>query len=292
MRIQQASRLLAIPAATIRSWERRYGVPPCDRSRGGHRRYTPEQLQMLRQMRDDITRGHRAADAAASVREAQVKAWDPLIEHFVEAARHLDSAAMMHVLDSARIERGLGRTVDEILLPAMRQIGGWWETARCDAPSFGGSVASEHLATQTVRSWLSRSRQALSDIPRTQREILSCGPQDDHTLALESLAAVMGKDGWDCRILGARTPAPSLSIAIQQINPVAAVVVSHLSVARRSAVEALRLAQHSNACLFYAGGAFLSRQARRGVPGTYLGTNVSQAADLIAESCPTGWCDP
>ena len=37
--IQQASETLSVPAPTIRSWERRYGVPVADRSSGGHRRY-------------------------------------------------------------------------------------------------------------------------------------------------------------------------------------------------------------------------------------------------------------
>ncbi|GAA2733971.1 hypothetical protein GCM10009867_13030 [Pedococcus aerophilus] len=31
---------LDIPAATLRSWDRRYGVSPSQRSAGGHRRYT------------------------------------------------------------------------------------------------------------------------------------------------------------------------------------------------------------------------------------------------------------
>src|SRR4051812_44897471 len=36
--IQAVSQLLDVPAPTIRSWERRYGVPPTSRSQGGHRR--------------------------------------------------------------------------------------------------------------------------------------------------------------------------------------------------------------------------------------------------------------
>jgi DNA-binding transcriptional MerR regulator len=78
--IQDASRLLQVPAPTIRSWERRYGVPIASRSDGGHRRYTPEQLQMLLQMRDEISRGHRAVQAAALIKAAQTRSTDPLIQ--------------------------------------------------------------------------------------------------------------------------------------------------------------------------------------------------------------------
>ncbi|MBA3527831.1 MAG: MerR family transcriptional regulator, partial [Propionibacteriaceae bacterium] len=57
--IQQASQVLNVPAPTIRSWERRYGVPLADRSSGGHRRYARVQLDQLRRMRDLIARGRR-----------------------------------------------------------------------------------------------------------------------------------------------------------------------------------------------------------------------------------------
>ena len=52
--------------------------------------------------------------------------------------------------------------------------------------------------------------------------------------------------------------------------------------ARRSSVESLRGSQRPNTILFYAGNAFLTRQARQGVPGTYLGTNLARAADLVS----------
>jgi MerR family transcriptional regulator, light-induced transcriptional regulator len=126
-----------VRAATIRSWERRYGVPIAGRSDGGHRRFSAEQLQMVRRMRDEISRGHRAVEAAALVKAAQTRPTDPLITAFLSAAHLLDPTGIGQILDDARHALGLGRAIDEILLPAMREIGRWWETGRCD-------VAHEH----------------------------------------------------------------------------------------------------------------------------------------------------
>jgi len=69
---------------------------------------------------------------------------------------------------------------------------------------------------------------------------------------------------------------------VEQSDAAAVVLVSHLSMARRTSVESLRAGQRANDHLFYAGNAFLTRQARQGVPGTYLSTNLSRAADLIS----------
>lgn len=231
---------------------------------------------MLRRMRDEISRGHPAAEAAALVRAAQTRSSEPLIAAFTDSAHSLDPAGIEQVLDAAHQALGLGRTVDEVLLPAMREIGHWWETGRCDVPH-------EHLATQASQAWLARITPPRPQGGPHQPLLLSCGPRDDHTLGLESMGALLRDRGLDCRLLGARTPAESLARAVQQIDPAAVLVVSHLSVARRSAVEALRSIPVGKAALFYAGNAFLTAPARRGVPGVYLGTSLSQAADVVID---------
>ena len=211
------------------------------RSNGGHRRYTPEQMRMLHRMRDEITRGHPAVEAAALVRAAQTRPTDPLIAAFLDAAHHLDATGIDQSLNEACQALGLERVVDDVLLPAMREIGRWWEMGRCD-------VAHEHLATQTIQAWLAKFTRPRPRSRQHKPLILSCGPRDHHTLGLESMGALLMHRGMDCRVLGARTPADSLSKAVQETKPVAVIMVSHLSVARRSAIEALHSVQLKGHC--------------------------------------------
>jgi len=277
-----------VPSPTLRSWERRYGIPVVDRSVGGHRRYSSLQVRMLRRMRDAIAQGQTAADAAEQVKKARLNSLEPHIQHFLRAAQRLDPREVSAVLDAARRQVGLDRTVDDVVFPAMQQIGRDWRVGRCD-------VAHEHLATETTRSWLSSvarpNNGSRPDPGRRQRPILlACGPRDYHTLGLECIGALLRGRGWDCRLLGACLPVQSLRTAIAETDPAAVVLVSHLSVARRSAIESLQVAAAGRATLFYAGNAFLSRQARQGVPGRYLGENLSRAADLVV-STVTGSAD-
>jgi DNA-binding transcriptional MerR regulator/methylmalonyl-CoA mutase cobalamin-binding subunit len=280
--IQQVSQLLGVPAPTIRSWERRYGLAQAGRTAAGHRRYNPEQVQALRRMRDAINRGQSAGGAATLAKTASMRtrAAQPLIEALLDASRQLEPDQITSTLDAARGQLGLDATIDDVLMPAMRQIGQDWQTGRRD-------VAHEHLTTETTRVWLGQipGSPALSD---RRPVILACGPDDNHTLGLEAIGALLRQRGWDCRLLGARVPATSLAAAVQQLTPAAVVLVSHLSTGRRSAVDALKTAaetlptaQSRQARLFYAGNAFATTSTRHGVPGTYLGDNLSQAADLI-----------
>lgn len=276
--IRDASELLQIPAATIRSWERRYGVPPTGRSTGGHRRFSPEDLLALRRLRDEISRGRRAADAAALVKEAAASPspHQGFIDDFLQAAYRLDPRGADALLEHAREELGLDTAVCGVLLPAMRQIGQWWESGRCD-------VAHEHLATEACRAWLNRRLFTGPSPWQPETLLLTCGPRDFHTLGLESMGVLLAQRGWSCRILGARTPPGALVTAVQGTGAAAVIMVSHLAVGRRQAAAALKGVQSSKVMLFYAGNAFIAPQSRVGVAGTYLGEDVILAAETVAE---------
>src|SRR5438874_4795801 len=49
IRTTAAACILGVSTNTLRSWERRYGYPRPRRSSGGHRRYTLDEIQALRQ---------------------------------------------------------------------------------------------------------------------------------------------------------------------------------------------------------------------------------------------------
>lgn len=277
--IQAASQLLRVPAPTIRSWERRYGVPATPRSSGGHRRFQPDELKALRQMRDEIARGRRAGDAAVIVKAAfqSPSQHQPLIDDLLQAAYRLEPRSIDALLDHAMEQFGLDSAIWDVLMPAMRQIGYWWEGGRCE-------VVHEHMATEAVRAWLNRLLYLGPSPWQPETLILACGPRDLHTLGLESMGVLLARRGFGCRTLGARTPVKSLAMAVQGTGAAGVVLVSHLSVGRRSAVDALRAVQPSGAALFYAGNAFLTPQSRAGLPGTYLGGSLPEAAAIVTNA--------
>src|SRR3954452_18350215 len=66
-RINVAAELCGIPAATLRAWERRYGVPVPRRTASAYRLYTREDVELLRRMRDLVEEGVSPAEAARVV---------------------------------------------------------------------------------------------------------------------------------------------------------------------------------------------------------------------------------
>jgi DNA-binding transcriptional MerR regulator len=61
--IGAVARMLGISAATIRNWEERYATVVPERSPGGHRLYSRDQVEQLRLIATEVARGLSAADA-------------------------------------------------------------------------------------------------------------------------------------------------------------------------------------------------------------------------------------
>jgi methanogenic corrinoid protein MtbC1 len=282
--IAEVSRQLGVPMPTLRSWELRYGIPTTTRTPGKHRSYTPSELHALRLMRDEIARGRRASLAAEAVREL-LEITGPAarcVEEIMRASQRSEPLAVRAQLDEARRTMGLGPCLDDVLLPAMQQVGLWWETGRC-------TVETEHLTTEAARSWLEIVNSSAPSPARSATIVLACGPTDLHTIGLEALCVLLRYDGWSCRLLGARTSVPALNTAVQATGAKAVVIVSHLSSGRARAVQSLSAAAHHDGVkVFYAGNAFTAPRSRRNLPGRFLGTRLQTACELIESELGEG----
>jgi DNA-binding transcriptional MerR regulator len=61
--IGAVGQMLGIPPATLRTWEERYGLPVPERSPGGHRVYSRDQVEQLRFVKAQLDQGISPADA-------------------------------------------------------------------------------------------------------------------------------------------------------------------------------------------------------------------------------------
>ena len=76
--IGAVARMLDVPAATIRNWEERYATVVPERSEGGHRLYSRDQVEELRFVAAEVSGGLSAADAHRLLGE-QREAGEPVM---------------------------------------------------------------------------------------------------------------------------------------------------------------------------------------------------------------------
>jgi MerR family transcriptional regulator, light-induced transcriptional regulator len=277
--IAAISDLLEIPIPTIRSWERRYGFPAPARTRGGHRRYSADEVEQVRALRDAITQGRSARDAVTFLRRraADETPRDHRVDELLRAAIDLSPGPVRSVLEGLEEDPGLEPAIVDVVLPAMHEIGARWKAGVCD-------VATEHALTDTVRRWLARWTTLTSTADRPPI-VLSSGPKEMHTVGLEAFGLLLARRGWPVLVLGALTPADALRRAVVDASAAGAVVTAQRGIERRRTVASI-VSIHPllGRRTFYAGSAFATPVARRGVPGVYLGVDLLAAADLVEAS--------
>ncbi|MEU0490451.1 MerR family transcriptional regulator [Nocardiopsis sp. NPDC006139] len=281
------ARMLGVAPSTLRSWDHRYGIGPRERSPGGHRRYTPEDVDRLRELCRLVGEGLAPAVAAERVlagggvtaRPGSVPAprdgrdsgarGDALaaggasrLQGVARAAVRMDSELVEALVERALRAEGVVAAWEGLVMPLLYGMGRKWEDTR-------RYVEVEHLLSWCVSSALRRVPPP-GGPPRTGQRpvVLACGPEETHSLPVEALAAALRERGLTHRVLGACTPADAAARTVRRTAPRAVVLWSH--VGGRSDLAALRAtvlaaSESPQAVRVYtAGGGWRSLTARSG----------------------------
>ena len=103
--VAAVARRIGVAPATLRTWDRRYGLGPSTHEAGEHRRYCPTDLAKLALMRRLITTGVSPADAAEKAKSHEgaitieklvdtFEVREELVESIHRAAKILDKTMM------------------------------------------------------------------------------------------------------------------------------------------------------------------------------------------------------
>ncbi|MFL6287399.1 MAG: MerR family transcriptional regulator [Actinomycetes bacterium] len=248
------ARRLGVAPATLRTWDRRYGLGPTGHSAGSHRRYTPADVDRLEAMRRltregvlpgeaariALSRGPMPEDLAGSEEVAPsvpLHDTDAAVRGLVRAAQALDAQTIDRTVAAALQSHGVLWTWDCLLAPALIAIGDKWGAG-------GVGVDVEHLFADAVVRALCTVTAAVPK-PRNARPVLlACAPEEMHSLPLHALAAALSERGIDVRVLGARVPPDALAAAVRRAGASAVFVWAHaantVSVEQLAAVPPIR----------------------------------------------------
>ncbi|GGS23547.1 MerR family transcriptional regulator [Actinokineospora fastidiosa] len=236
--VAAVARRLGIAPATLRTWDRRYGVGPTDHTTGRHRRYAPADVHRLELMQRALLQGASPAEAAEYALRAAT-APQPVAPPIPPAgaghgggrqllmpgapgpARGLGRAAM--AMDEVSVQRmlvdaidaeGVAAVWDDVIRPVLAAVGGRSLYA-------GDCVEVEHLVTECAMAAMIRAT-PLVTAPRNPRPVLlGCTPDELHSLPLYVLRAALARRGLGTRMLGSAVPLPALIAAVRRTAPAA-----------------------------------------------------------------------
>ena len=221
-RISAVADLVGVPSATLRAWERRYGVPTPARTASAYRLYGDADVLIIRTMRDLVQDGIAPAEAARQVLVDQPAPPSvPGDDHdaYAAARDRIVEATVSCNPDTLQLEMGRALTLgpavstfERALGPALHRIGELWHDGTI-------TIAQEHLASNMIAITLGDLLRLSQPADGSRRVVLACFADEDHQLALQGVALRFASWGFRTVMIGARTPPAALGRMVKALAP-------------------------------------------------------------------------
>ena len=238
--VAAVARMLGIAPATLRTWDRRYGIGPSAHAPGRHRRYSPQDIARLETMRHALVRGVGPAEAARYA----LASTNGGLAAVVDGVRPRAGGTMLRLPGAGRYARGLGRAALALDFPAARTVlveavdtlgvvATWDDVARPVLAAVarrwattGAGVEIEHLLSQSIAAVFSAHALTKGEAPEGRPVLLAGMPHERHTLPLLVLAAALGDRSVPVQPMGTDLPRAALHAAVRRTAPAAVVLWS------------------------------------------------------------------
>ncbi len=265
--VAAVARRLGVAPATLRTWDRRYGLGPTERTAGSHRRYSGVDVARLDLMRRLVNTGVPPVDAARAAMQADVEPalvgssllnpgatvelltpdladLDPLFDEKAPAG----GGNVISLPDGSPQVRGLARaamSLDsmaciDIVRETIERRGVVWTWDQLILPvlvgvgrrweTTGTGIEVEHLLSESITAALTGVVSKLRAPVNPRPVLLACGPTEMHSLPLFAVSAALSERRIGARVLGARMPHDALVAAVRRTGPSAVLLWAHAGV--------------------------------------------------------------
>ena len=221
--VAAVARRIGVAPATLRTWDRRYGLGPSEHVEGEHRRYCPKDLAKLTMMRRLIVAGVTPAEAAEQAKSCKTMVpLKKIVKEFEVREEVVDALyKALQALDGAFVETTLAHEIDtygvegawsDVIVPVLFLIGEEWENNQ-------KGIEVEHLFSEILTRTMNNRVVELKKPLNSRPVLLAAVGEELHSLPIYALAAALCERNIQTYVLGARTPITALSAMVSRCAP-------------------------------------------------------------------------
>ncbi len=286
---------VGLSAATLRAWELRYGLPKPQRTAGGHRLYSRQDIEMLNWLVERQKEGlsiSRAVElwklqkqqdhfpsAQIQVLSADLSLGEGMIDQlrdkWIAACTTFDDQSANRALDQAFAIAAPETVCSEVLQKGLAHFGEGWYAGTI-------SVQQEHFASAIAIRRVNGLLTAVPSPTQTGRVLAACPPGEAHDFILLLVTYLLRRRGWEVVYLGANVPLQDLDGALETTKPALVLSAAQTLISAASLRTMSEFLAIKGTFLAYGGGIYdLVPSLRDSVSGYYLGSNVQMVPKLI-----------
>ncbi len=221
IRTNAAAVMLGVSPNTLRSWEQRFGYPSPRRTEGGHRQFELTEIQALRQAFEET---HNISSAISLARERGEGLATP--GRLRSALAELDGERADRLLEESLAVRSVERTVESVLLEAVRSLGAQSGSLGAQSTDREGVSPEYGFAWRYATGWLAAALRVAppASAPEGVLIIDATRPPQIDALYVQALELVLRRGGLRVLTLPVELQANRLGHALRALRPQAMVL--------------------------------------------------------------------
>ncbi|MFZ5918908.1 MAG: MerR family transcriptional regulator [Chloroflexota bacterium] len=288
---------------TLRAWERRYGLPEPQRSRGGHRLYSERDIATIKWLIARQREGLSIKRAVELWHQLQDEGQDPLYassslitpgqttqqpvtpgDTLIQLRQAWIAACL--AFDEQKAEQALSQAFSlyvpetvclELLQKGLAQIGQLWYEGQA-------TVQQEHFASALAVRRLWTLILATPPPTRTGRILTACPPGEEHSFPLLLVTLLLRRRGWDVVYLGANVPLEKMIKTIDTANPKLVLLTAQTLSSAANLLEMAHLLNREQVSVAFGGLVFnLLPELVKHVPGHFVGRDLEQTPQTVEQ---------
>lgn len=292
---------------TLRAWERRYGLPQPERTKGGHRIFTQRDIETLKWLTARQDEGLSISRAVALWRKIEAENQDPLLSmsydtsstpgpvvvlsgKAIEEARQLWLEACMG-FDEARAEQILNQAfahfspetvILELMTKGLSEIGEGWYRGEI-------TVQQEHFASALALRRIDTLIAALPAPTKKGTIMVGCAPEDEHTFSPLVITYLLRRRGRQALFMGANVPFIRFSELLDRTQPVLVIMTAQDLHSTAQLLPFADLLARRGIPFALGGLVFNNRpNLHNRVPGHLLGENLADTPEAVERLLAAG----
>lgn len=227
--IRTVANLTGVNPVTLRAWERRYNLITPQRTPKGHRLYTRNDIELIKQVLYLLDQGISVSQVKPLLDQStgQVSitpasdtgmTWENYLQKMIEAIECFDEYALDKIYTEALSLYPVDVVSQRLITPLLRVLGEHWQDS-------GTGIAEEHFFSVYLRNKLGARIHHVNRRSSSPLLLLACLPGELHEIGLLFFALASVDFGYRVLILGANTPLDQLPGVLEK-RPCESIVLS------------------------------------------------------------------
>ena len=225
--IRAISELTGVPTTTLRAWERRYGLLKPNRTAKGHRLYSGEDIDLVKEIVNLLKSNHTISEAIRIINNPELNAassaeidghWRVYQQRMLKAIENFNEQNLDMTYNEALSIYPVDMVTQGVIIPVLQLLGERWQDREA-------GVAEEHFFSAFLRNKLGARLHHEARRSRGNKILVACLPGEYHELGILLFCIAVIGHGYRVLYLGTDMPLSQLSKTVERTD-VAAVLLS------------------------------------------------------------------